>query len=134
VGWNSTQRWRERASRKGVLTFLLLWSHFLFFSGAGEGDETAIALHASIGANPTEARSIPNKNRGGVGEGKMGENRGRRKRGGMGRQERRDEVIYTDPVPSLPNLPPTRDEYFTLFEWRMGRVGRWKMGMGKGRI
>jgi hypothetical protein len=106
-----------------------------FFSGAGEGDETAIALHASIGANPTEARWIPNKNRVVLEKGRWeGEQGKEEERGGMGRQERRDEVIYTDPVPSLPNLPPTRDEYFTLFEWRMGRVGRWKMGMGKGRI
>jgi hypothetical protein len=33
-----------------ALTFLLLSSHFLFFSGAEEGEDTAIASLASIGA------------------------------------------------------------------------------------
>jgi hypothetical protein len=51
----------RRQSREPVLTFLLLWSHFLFFSGAEEGDDTAIALHASIGATLTKLVSIPNK-------------------------------------------------------------------------
>ena len=36
----------QKARREVVVTFLLLWSHFLFFSGAEEGDDTAIALHA----------------------------------------------------------------------------------------
>jgi hypothetical protein len=51
----------QKGSRKLVRTFLLLWSHFLFFSGAEEGDDTAIALHASIGETRPEFGSIPNK-------------------------------------------------------------------------
>ena len=40
----------SRGGREPALTFLLLSSHFLFFSGAEEGEDTAIASLASIGA------------------------------------------------------------------------------------
>jgi hypothetical protein len=38
-----------------ALTFLLLSSHFLFFSGAEEGEDTAIASLASMDATPRVA-------------------------------------------------------------------------------
>jgi hypothetical protein len=41
---------QQGRGREPALTFLLLSSHFLFFSGAEEGEDTAIASLASIGA------------------------------------------------------------------------------------
>jgi hypothetical protein len=55
------ERDREKriASRAQALTFLLLSSHFLFFSGAEVGEDTAIASYASIDPTQTDASADP---------------------------------------------------------------------------
>lgn len=45
--------------REAELTFLLLSSHFRFFSGAEEGEDTAIDSLASIGTAQPKLQSIP---------------------------------------------------------------------------
>lgn len=97
--------------REAELTFLLLSSHFLFFSGAEEGEDTAIDSLASIGTAQPKLQSIPEgRNTGQAphaegerGEGPGGGDGGGRKagraiedsrQGGGERKEDSEEVIY----------------------------------------
>ena len=82
----------------------MLSSHFLFFSGAEEGEDTAIASLASIGTAQPKLQSIPegrtpvtpHKRRGEErGEGEMEEEVGRPDGQSMRGCERREEAIYT---------------------------------------
>jgi hypothetical protein len=76
--------------REPGLTFLLLSSHFLFFSGAEEGEDTAIASLASIGTAQPKLQSIP-EGRTPVTPHKRGEERGRWRRRLEGRMGYRCE-------------------------------------------
>jgi hypothetical protein len=81
----------------------LLSSHFLFFSGAEEGEDTAIASLASIGAAQPKLESIPEGRWrpeewgmppvGGEGGEEVGVLAGQSK--AMRQEERGEEVIYT---------------------------------------